>query len=167
MKPERSAPYNPKRDTSLRPANDENPYRTSERPPDGTACPKCHATYHGGRWTWTKPEKDAAELICPACHRIEDRFPAGYVTIKGEFFASHRDEIVALIENHEKSEKSRRPLQRIMDMEDTREGFQVTTTDSHLARGIAEALHGAYKGELKMRYSRDENLLRASWKREK
>ena len=43
--------------------------------------------------------------------------------------------------------------------------FEVTTTDSHLARGIAEAIHDAYKGELKVRYSRDENLVRAVWKR--
>ena len=50
-------------------------------------------------------------------------------------------------------------------MDEKRDGLEVTTTDSHLARGIAEALHGAYKGELKLRYSRDENLLRASWKR--
>ena len=72
---------------------------------------------------------------------------------------------MALIENHEKSEKSRRPLQRIMEMEETRDGFQVSTTDSHLARGIAEALHSAYKGDLKLRYSRDENLVRAYWRR--
>lgn len=168
MKPERSAPYQPKRDSGVRPANDEDPYRPSQRPPDGTACPKCHATYHGGRWTWTAPEKDAYELICPACHRISDRFPAGYVTIKGEFFTSHKDEIVALIQGHEKQEKATRPLQRIMAIEEKKDGStEVTTTDSHLARGIAEALHGAYKGDLKMRYSRDENLLRAIWKREK
>lgn len=168
MKPERSAPYNPKRDTGIRSANDEDPYRSSTRPPDGAACPKCHATYHGGRWTWTAAEKEAYELTCPACRRIEDHFPAGYVTIKGEFFAAHRDEIVALIENHEKKEKAARPLQRIMGIELKRDGTtEVTTTDSHLARGIAEALHGAYKGDVKMRYSRDENLLRASWKRDK
>ena len=52
-----------------------------------------------------------------------------------------------------------------MAIEDVREGLQVTTTDSHLARGIGEALHDAYKGDLKLRYSRDENLLRAVWKR--
>lgn len=168
MKPERSAPYNPKRDPGVRPANDEDPYRMSNRPIDGTACSTCHATYHAGRWTWTAPEKDAIEMTCPACQRIHDRFPAGYVTIKGEFFAAHRDEIVALIQGHEKKEKASRPLQRIMAIEAKKDGTtEVTTTDSHLARGIAEALHGAYKGDLKLRYSRDENLLRAVWKREK
>jgi NMD protein affecting ribosome stability and mRNA decay len=161
-----SVPYSSKLDSGYHSANDENdPYRASLKPPEPTTCPKCHATYTGGRWSWADAPDDSYEQVCPACQRIHDHFPAGYVTIKGEFFKDHRDEIVALIQNHEKSERERRPLQRIMNMEETREGFQVTTTDSHLARGIAEALHGAYKGDLKLRYSRDENLVRATWKR--
>jgi NMD protein affecting ribosome stability and mRNA decay len=160
------APYLPKQDAGLRSANDEgDPYRAAAKPPEPTTCPKCHATFNEGRWSWNAAPEDSYEHLCPACQRIHDRFPAGYVTIKGEFFKEHRDEIVHLIENHAKTEKERRPLQRIMNMEDTREGFQVSTTDSHLARGIAEALHDAYNGDLKLRYSRDENLVRATWKR--
>ena len=156
-------PYLPKRDAGV--ARMDDPYRAAAKPPQPTTCPQCHATFTEGRWTWDKAPEDAHRQLCPACQRIQDRFPAGYVTIKGEFFKEHRDEIVALIENHEKKEKADRPLQRIIAIDDTREGIEVTTTDSHLARGIGEALHGAYKGELKLRYSRDENLLRASWKR--
>ena len=52
-------------------------------------------------------------------------------------------------------------------MADTEIIGKVATTDSHLARGIAQALHDSYKGDMKLRYSRDENLVRASWKREK
>ena len=159
-------PYLPKRDTGVKRRNlDDDPYRNAAKPPEPTVCPECKASFTDGRWSWEKAPEDANELLCPACQRIQDRFPAGYVTIKGEFLKEHRDEIVALIENHEKKEKAERPLQRIITIDDTREGLEVTTTDSHLARGIAEALHGAYKGELKLRYSRDENLLRASWKR--
>src|SRR5262245_25321547 len=161
-------PYLPKRDAGIRSANDEDdPYRASAKPPEPTVCPQCKASFTEGRWSWEKlpRESDPYEQLCPACQRIHDRFPAGYVIIKGEFFAQHRDEIVALIENHEKKEKANRPLQRIMSIDENGGGLEVTTTDSHLARGIAEALHGAYKGDLKLRYSRDENLLRATWKR--
>jgi NMD protein affecting ribosome stability and mRNA decay len=167
MKNARAIPYSPKRDNGLRSANDENdPYRAAAKPPDETSCPKCRASFQNGRWTWRHAPKDAYQQLCPACQRIEDKFPAGYVTIKGEFFAEHRDEIVHLITNREKTEKESHPLQRIMEMGDLRDGtFQVTTTDSHLARNIAQALHDAYKGDLKLRYSRDENLVRASWKR--
>ena len=159
-------PYLPKRDAGRTAHNMDDPYRHAAKPPEPTKCPECKAVFAEGRWTWAKAPADANELVCPACQRIHDCFPAGYVTIKGAFLSEHRDEIVNLIENHEKKEKAARPLQRIMAIDDKRDGaLEVTTTDSHLARGIAEALHGAYKGELKLRYSRDENLLRASWKR--
>jgi NMD protein affecting ribosome stability and mRNA decay len=158
-------PNLPKRNAGAAQRNADDPYRAAAKPPEPTTCPKCHATFTAGRWTWEKAPEDAHHQLCPACQRIHDRFPAGYVTVKGSFLQEHRDEIVALIHSHEKKEKAERPLQRIMAIDDTREGLEVTTTDSHLARGIAEALHGAYKGELKLRYSRDENLLRASWKR--
>ena len=156
------------RDAGVQSAHDEDPDRAAAKPPEPTVCPKCKASFMDGRWTWAKPaaNEDAAEMLCPACQRIHDKFPAGYVTIKGEFFKEHRDEIVRLIQSHEKKEKAERPLQRIMEMDDKRDGtFEVTTTDSHLARGLGEALHDAYKGDLKVRYSRDENLVRAVWKR--
>ena len=155
-------PYLSKRSAGTPP---DDPYRAAAKPPEPTTCPKCHATFMAGRWTWEKAPEDAHHHVCPACQRIHDRFPAGYVTVKGAFIKAHRDEIVALIQSHEKKEKAERPLLRIIAIDDTREGLEVTTTDSHLARGIAEALHGAYKGELKLMYSLDENLLRASWKR--
>jgi NMD protein affecting ribosome stability and mRNA decay len=146
-------------------AHGADPYRAAAKPPEPTACPTCQAVFKEGRWTWDRVPDDAHEQNCPACQRIQDRFPAGYVMIKGEFLADHRDEIIALISSKEEREKSEHPLQRIMAIENVREGLQVTTTDSHLARGIGQALHDAYKGDLKLRYSRDEDLLRAVWKR--
>ena len=170
MKPQRTAPMRPyprddPQDHQRAAANDEDPYRRTARPTGPTVCPTCKAVYAEGRWTWGKAPEDAQEENCPACQRIRDEFPAGYVTIKGEFIKAHRDEIVALIQAKEKREVGEHPLQRIMKISDVRDGLEVTTTDSHLARGIGEALHDAYKGDLKLRYSRDENLLRATWKR--
>lgn len=144
---------------------ESDPYHATTKPPEPTVCPRCKASFVSGRWSWNTAPDDAYELMCPACQRIEDGFPAGYVTLKGEFLGEHRDEIVALITAKEKKEKAERPLQRVMAIEDVKGGIQVTTTDSHLARGIGEALYDAYKGDLKFRYSRDENLLRATWKR--
>jgi NMD protein affecting ribosome stability and mRNA decay len=161
-----SVPFLPKHDAGLRSANDEDdPYRAAAKPPEPTRCPQCKATFTEGRWSWEKAPADSHEQLCPACQRIHDHFPAGYVLLKGDFLAEHRDEILHLVENHAKNEKERRPLQRIMEILDTKEGVTVTTTDSHLARGIAEAVHEAYKGDLTLRYSRDENLVRAVWKR--
>ena len=141
------------------------PYRATAKPAGPALCPTCDAVFDEGRWSWVSPPEDAHEQTCPACQRIHDRFPAGYVMVKGKFLAEHRDEIVALIRSKEEHEKADNPLQRIMAIEDVREGLQVTTTHSLLARGIGEALQEAFDGDLKLRYSRDENLLRATWKR--
>jgi hypothetical protein len=42
---------------------------------------------------------------------------------------------------------------------------EVTTTGTHLAREIAERVQHAYKGELEFSYNKEDNLLRAAWRR--
>jgi len=113
-------------------------YKSKRKLPEPTRCPGCGATFHAGRWTWDVAPAEAHEHTCPACHRIHDHFPAGYVTLSGEFFRRHRDEIVGLLRNCEVTEKAEHPLERIMAIEDTADGVTLTTTDTHLARKIAE-----------------------------
>jgi hypothetical protein len=50
-----------------------------------------------------------------------------------------------------------------MDIEKTAHGTLVTTTDIHLARGIGDALHHAYRGDLEYHYNPEQNLLRVTW----
>ena len=83
--------------------------------------------------------------------------------MKGEFFQSHRDEILHLVHNHEQRERAEHPLKRIMEVEEKDGATMVTTTDIHLARGIGEALHHAYQGKLEYHYNEEQNLLRVSW----
>jgi NMD protein affecting ribosome stability and mRNA decay len=140
-------------------------YKSGRKLPEPTRCPECGAVFHKGRWTWGMAPAGAHEAKCPACHRIHDKFPAGYVTLKGEFFRENREQILQLVKHHEAHEKAEHALQRIMAVEDTGDGVLVTTTDAHLARDIAEALHKAYKGDLDYHYNKEDNLLRASWSR--
>jgi NMD protein affecting ribosome stability and mRNA decay len=140
-------------------------YKTKGKLSEPTVCPDCVAVFHAGHWQWLEKPKDAHQTTCPACHRIRDQFPAGYVSLSGEFFAAHEQEILQLIQHRETREKAEHPLQRIIAIEKTKQGTLVTTTDIHLARGIAEALHHAYQGELEFHYNSDQNLLRANWSR--
>ena len=138
-------------------------YKTKGKLPDPSVCPQCGALFHDGRWQWGAAPAGAPQETCPACHRIHDHYPAGFVTLQGEFFLSHRDEIMRLAHNHEKRERAEHPLKRIMEVEDKGDTTLVTTTDIHLARGIGEALHHAYQGKLEFHYNPEQNLLRVGW----
>lgn len=139
-------------------------YKSRGKLPEPTVCPECRAVFHEGRWQWAVEPAHAHLEMCPACHRIHDKFPAGFVTLEGDFFQQHRAELRQLIENVGKRAKTEHPLERIMDIEDEGHAVLVTTTDIHLARGIGEALHHAYHGELEFHYNDEENLLRVHWK---
>lgn len=145
--------------------HDHDPYRAQAKPPEPTVCPECEATFREGRWTWKAGPVDAPRQLCPACQRVRDGYPGGYLTLEGEFLAEHQQDILGLARNVEEREKKSHPLKRIMDIE-THEGrIEITATDMHLVRSIGEAVQSAYQGELDLRYSDDEALLRAHWQR--
>ena len=134
--------------------------------PDSTACPSCGAVYRSGRWTWGPPPAQAHRTLCPACRRSEDGYPAGLVVVEGEFVKAHREEISALARHVEEREKREHPLKRIMRVEEPAAGrLEIATTDARLARGIGEALHHAYQGDLDYQTRDAETLFRVSWRR--
>jgi hypothetical protein len=164
MKTERGGLHRQRREPAMTELVEDS-YKLKAKLAEPTSCPKCGATYRKGRWTWTKPPADAHWRKCPACRRIEDRFPAGFVTLGGPFLAEHRAEVLNLVKARETRAKADFPMQRIIAVENADPDILVTTTDSHLARSIAKALHEAFKGELEIRASKDENLVRALWRR--
>lgn len=142
---------------------DHDAYKMRGKLPEPTVCPQCHAVYRKGRWTWGVEPKGAHQETCPACHRVNDHFPAGFVSLAGEYFMSHRGEIMYLVQHEEAREKEAHPLKRIIAIEDEGDAVLVTTTDIHLARDIGDAIQSAYKGELEFHYNSEENLLRVNW----
>ena len=140
-------------------------YKAKSKLPEPTVCPQCNAVYHQGRWQWLATPANAHQEVCPACHRIHDHFPAGFLTLEGAFFLAHRDEIMHLVHNEEKHQRAEHPLKRIMEVEEKADSTLITTTYIHLARGMGESIHHSYQGELEFHYNPEENLLRVNWSR--
>ena len=157
--------FRPIQREQLFPEKIHDPYMHRLKPSEPTVCPDCRANFSKGRWQWGNVEGNTHEELCPACRRIRDNFPAGYVALEGTFFAENRDEILRLARNVEAREKAEHPLERIMAVASSAAGVLITTTGIHLARDIGDAAKHAYQGRLEFHYNDDENLLRVRWSR--
>lgn len=140
-------------------------YLETSKLPEPTLCTSCNAVYINGRWTWKELPEARHESVCPACRRISDNYPAGWVKIKGLFYQERREEILNLVRNVESQEKGERPLERIISIQNANDHTLVTTTGIHLARRIGEALSRSYKGDLNYQYADAEKIIRVNWER--
>lgn len=140
-------------------------YKLAHKLAEPSVCGGCGAVFHAGRWQWGERPAEATVVTCPACHRMQDRMPVGFVHVGGGYFAAHRDELLQLLRHREEREKAQHPLARIVAIEEEGDGVLVATTDIHLARDLGEALHHAHQGELEFHYNEGENLLRVHWQR--
>lgn len=143
--------------------NQHDSYKMPGKLKEPTLCKQCDAIFHKGRWTWGAKPAGAVEIVCPACLRIQDKNPKGFVTLKGSYKDLHRDQVMGVIRNTEAQEKKEYPLARIMTIEDRAEGLVVLTTDTHLPRRIGEALKHSHHGELELQYDKDEDFIRVTW----
>ncbi|HLF53411.1 BCAM0308 family protein [Flavobacterium sp.] len=130
-------------------------------------CSKCNAVYSNGRWTWKISKQAVTKTTCPACRRISDNYPAGYVEIKGKFYLLHSTDILNLINNVERLEKTERPLERIISISESNDKTVITTTGIHIARRIGEALSRSYQGNYNFQYADGEKSIRVFWERDK
>ncbi|MDI1361790.1 BCAM0308 family protein [Methylotenera sp.] len=138
-------------------------YKAKDKLTEPAVCPECNSVFHEGRWQWMTVPVFANREICPACHRINDNEPAGYVMLDGPFFNDHREEIKLLIQHHVEHERNEHPLKCIIAIHSEGDGIIVTTTETHLASGIGEAIYQAYQGKLKVSHVSGENLVRVHW----
>lgn len=140
-------------------------YGEAKKWSEPTACPKCNAVYIEGRWTWYEPPVKANKVVCPACQRIADNYPAGYLELKGGFVKQHQEEILNLIRNEEKLEKGEHPLERIMNITEEDENTLITSTGIHITHRIGKAITRAYQGDLTFAYGDGEKTIRMVWER--
>jgi len=141
------------------------PYKRTGKLSEPTVCPQCSAVYRRGRWQWIERPEGAEELLCQACHRINDRYPAGLVTLTGPTVAAHRQDILGLVRHQEDAERREHPLNRIMNIEDEApDRLLVSTTDIHLPRRIGEAMARAYHGKVSENFDKGGYFIRVEWR---
>lgn len=143
------------------------PYMSQRKLPEPTVCPECDAVFSDGRWQWSTAHPSSAhETSCPACRRIHDKVPAGFLRMRGSFFEAHRSDILNLVRNTVEYQRAQHPLKRVMNTVEEADGAVVVTfTDGHLPRGVGEAIKRAYDGDLDIHFAKESGVTRATWYR--
>ena len=146
----------------------QDPYEQARKLPQPSVCRQCGAVYQNGRWSWSTVPQETNRVLCDACRRIDERQPAGLLTLSGSYLGDprRRSELVRLIRHQEKAESAEHPHNRIMEIQEEPDRIVVTTTDIHLPRRIGEAVRSAHGGELALSFEEDGYFLRAAWRRE-
>ncbi len=147
------------------------PYYEGRKYPDGVVCPECSAIYQSGHWLWPKAEgyRDITttdRYVCPACRRIQDRYPAGVVFLEGEYLSRRREEILNLVDRIVQQERNKSPLRKVIDREEKEGTIAIHLTDDHMARHLGDAIHRAHKGDLSMKYGDETRFVRVHWSRD-
>lgn len=143
------------------------PYAARWKPHGPSRCTQCGAVFADGRWCWQKdaPEK-LASVICPACHRVNDRYPAGQITLDGEFLKQHGQEILNMLHNEADIENREHPLNRILAVSEEPGRIVITTTDIHLPLRFMHAVERSHKGQTGIQFDEEGYFARATWHRD-
>ena len=142
------------------------PYKRVQKLPEPSFCRQCGAVYHAGRWHWGPHASDAHEVLCQACQRTNDKYPAGVLTLTGSSVAAHLDELTRIARNQEATEKQDHPLNRIINIEPSADGLVINTTDIHLPGRIGKAVKRAFRGKLDEHFDESQYFVRATWHRD-
>src|SRR6266542_4020234 len=78
-------------------------------------------------------------VFCPACRKIQDRFPGGELTLRG-VEAGNRGEIARILRNEEARAREKNPLERIMCMDAANGRWRVEATTEKLAQRLGRSL---------------------------
>jgi NMD protein affecting ribosome stability and mRNA decay len=134
-------------------------YKRRTKAADARVCPECSVVYHGGTWFWGAPPlAPVASVLCPACERIRDHYPAGTIRLHGSLL-EHLEEIRGMVANAEDAEKAEHPLERVMEVRESEEGLLIETTGIHIARRITSKLERRFHQEARIRYPEEQHLI--------
>ncbi len=150
----------------------DDPYIPDESREAGTLCARCGAIFENAHWYFDERKRSLLEnsgvakaILCPGCVKVDERNPQGIVTLSGDYWKEHREEILNLIRNEEQRALGVNALERIMDIREEDGQLVVETTNEKLAQRIGRRIDKAHNGEVEYRWSADNHLVRVYWRR--
>lgn len=132
----------------------KDPFNASHQFKEPAKCPGLWPDINSGRRQLGLVMATTHRKRCTARSGVNNRRPAGVLTLSGELYRSKRKEIVRLILKTEHDIQFRHPLERIMHIEDSEEG-QMTSfnfTGTRLPQRIITELKEEYQGKLACQY---------------
>lgn len=126
-----------------------------------TKCPTCGNVHYRKRW-YVSPEEVMGILmvprlpitkkrLCPACKMVKDHQFEGELFVE-DFPSRHRKELLRLIRNYGERARLKDAQHRIIDIEETKNGYRVTTTENQLADKLAKKIKGVFN-KVNVRFS--------------
>ena len=145
-------------------------YLPRSAPRETMQCSGCGAFYHRRHWTLVPPGNFSAQpprrrTLCPACAKIRDHYPGGEVRLAG-IDSLERGEIARILRNEEERARAKNPLERIMRLEASRDGWRVETTTEKLAQRLGRAVHKARGGSVEYKWSHNNKFVRVIWQKD-
>ena len=130
-------------------------------------CSGCGAFYYRRRWTLKRPTRVPSSVhfnrtFCPACRKINEKYPSGELHLLG-LEAADRRAVVSNLRNEEGRAREKNPLERIMNLEASNGHWKVETTTEKLAQRLGRSLRKARGGNVQYKWSHNNKFVRVTW----
>ncbi|MFH1837882.1 MAG: hypothetical protein ABH808_00045 [Candidatus Kuenenbacteria bacterium] len=132
-------------------------------------CQKCKAIYYEKCWhkdlNFLKGKdkiKHTKKGLCTACKWTKANLAEGVIilNLENEF---KEKEILNLVKNVETRAQLRDPEDRVIKINKEKNKIIILTSENQLALSIAKQIKRAFKGELEIKWSHNEDVVRIEW----
>ena len=125
-------------------------------------CPSCHNIYYKKAWhaanskeleSFKRSKQELNFKLCPACEMKKNHLFEGEIVIS-EVPKKYKPELVHLLLSQGAQMQKKDPQDRIIDIEETKDGYRVTTTEDQMAQKLAKKIKKVFnKVDLDISYS--------------
>lgn len=130
-------------------------------------CKRCHAINSSKHWycdvqefTDLKNNGKTKEALCPGCNRIEGKIYEGQVLLHSDKLNKDKNMLLSLIKHTEGKAWFDNPASRIGRMTWFDNRLEIYTTTKWLATRIGKEIKKAFKGQVEIKPSPEENYVR-------